>query len=278
MQLPVKALDGSMSNSLPAFLATDRDAYEHFMGRWSARLAEPFLDFAGVSSGCRVLDVGCGTGTISLASAKRGAKTTGLDMSEPYLEGARRLRSHTNVAYEHGDACHLQYSDNSFDACVSALAIDVIVDVDMVAAEMRRVTRSGGVVACCTFDFWGGNSVLDLVLDIGAVLDESIQTLRSQIKSRPIVRGGGQANLWHEVGLVQVLEAPIVLSFDYPNFDDYWSSFSTGPTRIAQRLTALPASMRTEIKHYVRAGYLADLPDGARSFAVVVRAVRGTVP
>jgi ubiquinone/menaquinone biosynthesis C-methylase UbiE len=120
MQLTVKALDGSMRDTLPTFLATDPDAYEQFMGRWSARLAEPFLDFAGVSSGGQVLDVGCGTGTISLASAKRGAKTTGLDTSELYLAGARRLRSHTNVAYEHGDACHLQYSDNSFDACVSA--------------------------------------------------------------------------------------------------------------------------------------------------------------
>jgi len=48
MQLPMSALDGSMSNSLLPFLATDPDAYEQFMGRWSARLAEPFLDFAGV--------------------------------------------------------------------------------------------------------------------------------------------------------------------------------------------------------------------------------------
>jgi hypothetical protein len=67
----------TMSNSLPAFLATDPDVYEHFMGRWSARLAEPFLEFAGVQSGDRVLDVGCGTGTISLALARRGAKTVG---------------------------------------------------------------------------------------------------------------------------------------------------------------------------------------------------------
>ena len=35
-----------MSNSLPPFLATDPDVYEHFMGRWSTRLAKPFLEFA----------------------------------------------------------------------------------------------------------------------------------------------------------------------------------------------------------------------------------------
>jgi SAM-dependent methyltransferase len=267
-----------MSDSLPPFLATDADAYEHFMGRWSARLAEPFLDFAGVKPGDKTLDVGCGTGTTSLALADRGAITVGMDASETYLEGARHLRPHPNVTYERGDACHLEYPTASFDACVSTLVIDVIPEVDRVAAEMRRVTRPGGVVACGTFDFWGGLSVLDLVLDTGSVLDAGIRSLRAQIKARPIVWANGQADLWRQVGLVDVVEVPIVLSCDYSGFEDYWSSISTGPTRVAQHLTASPSGLRREVEHHVRAGYLAGLPDGARSFAVVVRAVRGTVP
>jgi SAM-dependent methyltransferase len=267
-----------MSASMPSFLAADPDVYEHFMGRWSARLAEPFLEFAGVERGSRVLDVGCGTGTVSLALAQRGATTVGVDASESYLDGARRLRPHPHATYEHGDACDLPYSSDSFDACVSALAIDVIPEVDQVAAEMRRVTRPGGIVACSTFDFWGGFSVLDLVLDSGAVLDEGIRTLRAQIKARPIVRANGQANLWRQVGLVNVAEVPIVLSFDYSDFVDYWSSFSTGPTRIAQQLNDVPSDLRREIEQHVRAGYLTGLPDGPRSFAVILRAVRGTVP
>ena len=267
-----------MSSSLTRFRATDPDVYEHFMGRWSARLAEPFLEFADVQPGSRVLDVGCGTGTLSLALARRGAQTVGVDASEAYLDGARRLRPHPDVTYEHGDARHLRYSSASFDACVSTLAIDVIPEVDVVGAEMRRVTRPGGVVACGTFDFWGGLSALDLVLDTGAVLDEGIRTLRAQIKARPIVWANGQATLWRQMGLADVVEVPIVLSFDYTGFEDYWSSFSTGPTRIAQYLAGLPSDMRDEIEHHVRAGYLAGIPDGPRSFAGIVRAVRGTVP
>ena len=82
----------AMNATMPSFLATDPEVYEHFMGRWSARLADPFLDFAGLEPRSRVLDVGCGTGTISLALARRGASTVGMDASESYLDGARRLR------------------------------------------------------------------------------------------------------------------------------------------------------------------------------------------
>ena len=77
-----------MSGSVPPFLATDPDVYEHFMGRWSHRLANPFLEFAGIRPGDHVLDVGCGTGVLTLALAERGCTAVGSDASEPYLEGA----------------------------------------------------------------------------------------------------------------------------------------------------------------------------------------------
>ena len=263
---------------MPPFLATDAAAYEHYMGRWSRRLAGPFLDFAGVKPGDRVLDVGCGTGVITAALGERSCTAVGVDASEPYLDAARRDRPHPNIVYELGDARHTLYPDASFDACVSTLAIDVIPEVDEVAAEMRRVTRSGGVVACGVFDFWGGFSAQDLVYDTVSVLDEGIRDLRDYLRARPLVWANGQSALWRKTGLADVVEVPIVLSFDYTSFEDYWLSCSTGPSRIAQRLQALPAELRAEIQRHVQAGYLAGLPDGPRSFATIVRAVRGVVP
>jgi hypothetical protein len=47
---------------------------------------------------------------------------------------------------------------------------------------------------------------------------------------------------------------------------------------IGQLVKALAATTHAEIERHVRAGYLAGLPDGPGSFAIIVRAARGTVP
>jgi 2-polyprenyl-3-methyl-5-hydroxy-6-metoxy-1,4-benzoquinol methylase len=51
------------------FVAKGANGYEAVMGRWSRRLAVSFLDFSGVPPGGRVLDAGCGTGSLTLALA-----------------------------------------------------------------------------------------------------------------------------------------------------------------------------------------------------------------
>jgi len=61
-----------MPDEMIPFVSNDAAGYEVFMGRWTNRLAGPFLEFAGVGRGQRVLDVGCGTGVITCASFERG--------------------------------------------------------------------------------------------------------------------------------------------------------------------------------------------------------------
>jgi SAM-dependent methyltransferase len=258
--------------------ATDAAAYEHFMGRWSRRLAKPFLEFAGIRPRDRVLDVGCGTGVLTAALAEVGAEAVGIDASEPYLDGARRFRSHPNITYELGDARRMRFADASFDHAVSTLVLDVLPEVDQVVGEMRRVTRPGGVVASGVFDFWGGYSTFSLVWDTASVLDEGVRTLRDHLKAHPLIRPNGQAELWRRIGLAEVVEVPIVISFDYSSFDDYWLTFTTGQGRLGSHLNGLPGDVRDSIQRHVRAGYLGGLVDGPRSFAIIVRAVRGLVP
>src|ERR1700692_868846 len=115
----------AMDTATPRYSWTDPDAYEIFMGRWSELLAQKFLPLADIVPGGRVLDVACGTGVLTKALAETGAHVIGIDASEGYLEGARRHRFHPNITYEQGDIRQIRFDDDSFDAAVSTLALDV---------------------------------------------------------------------------------------------------------------------------------------------------------
>src|SRR5215469_4985720 len=175
-----------MQNAGPQYNWSDPDAYEAFMGRWSEQLARRFLSLADVAPGSRVLDVACGTGVLTAAYAETGAHVIGIDASEGYLEGARRRRSHPNISYEYGDMRRMRFDDGQFDASVSTLALDVLPEIEQVVAEMKRVTRPGGVVASGIHQFFGGMPAFDLVIHTGAVLDAGLARLRSMRNGRPL--------------------------------------------------------------------------------------------
>src|SRR3954453_22830562 len=72
------------------FPAHSGDAYEQVMGRWSRRLAPPLIRFGGLADGDRVLDVGCGTGSLTFALPEMAkiAAVTGIDQSKFYVDYA----------------------------------------------------------------------------------------------------------------------------------------------------------------------------------------------
>ena len=267
-----------METATPRYSWTDPDAYEIFMGRWSELLAQKFLPLADIVPSGRVLDVACGTGVLTKALAEAGAHVIGIDASEGYLEGARRDRSHTNIAYELGDIRHMRFDNASFDAAVSTLALDVLPQIERVVAEMKRVTRPGGVVASAVHQFFGGMSAFDLVIHTAAVFDAGISELRSTRAGRPLFWRNGQSGLWWRMGLVDVTEVPVVVDCEYPSFADYWATFTGGQGILSGKLMALSDDVRGVIEQHARAGYLVGLPDGPRSFPMMFRVVRGVVP
>ena len=263
---------------MSTFAATDPGAYETFMGRWSVCLAGPFLGFAGIGPGQRVLDVGCGTGVTTAAVADLGAAVVGIDPSAPYLDHARRHRSRPGATFEQGDARALAHGDASFDAAVSTLVLDVVPDTSPIAREMRRVVRPGGVVASASHDFRGAYAPIMMLLDAAAVLDPRARALRDEMLSHPLVWPGGQADLWRGLGLVEVEEVPLVVPFDYASFDDYWATFLSGQGRSGSYVMSLDGAARAELRGHVRAAYVAGMADGPRSLSVIIRAARGRVP
>jgi cyclopropane fatty-acyl-phospholipid synthase-like methyltransferase len=65
------------------FVTRDGAGYERQMGRWSQRLASPFADFAGLGSGDRVFDMGCGTGSLTAELVRRERGSWCLDSTIP---------------------------------------------------------------------------------------------------------------------------------------------------------------------------------------------------
>src|SRR5580704_4288544 len=62
--------------------------YEQLMGRWSQKLAPLFIDFAGVANGEKILDVGCGTGSLTFALTKTAdlGEIAAIDYSPAFVE------------------------------------------------------------------------------------------------------------------------------------------------------------------------------------------------
>src|SRR4051794_7879303 len=92
-------------------------AYEQLMGRWSRRLAPLLIGFGGLSAGDRVLDVGCGTGSLAFAAGQTVdlGSVTGIDLTPGFIEFARARSSDPRIRFELGDARDLPFADNSFD-------------------------------------------------------------------------------------------------------------------------------------------------------------------
>lgn len=129
------------------------EVYEDFFvpslfGQWPDRV----LDAAGLSAGDDVLDVGCGTGIVARAAARRLAgsgSVTGLDVNEGMLDVARRAPE--AVTWRAGAAEHLPFPDRSFDRAVSQFALMFFVYQAAGVSEMARVTRPGGTVTIATW-------------------------------------------------------------------------------------------------------------------------------
>jgi ubiquinone/menaquinone biosynthesis C-methylase UbiE len=99
--------------------------------------------------GRRVLDVGCGTGRLSLALTERGAKVWGVDTSAEMLEQARAAAGR-RVGLKRGSAEELPFKDGWFDRAVLRLVVH-LVDRGRALPELARVLAPGGRAVVATF-------------------------------------------------------------------------------------------------------------------------------
>jgi ubiquinone/menaquinone biosynthesis C-methylase UbiE len=122
---------------------------------WPAE--RPLFERYGLTSGARVLDVGCGTGEIALRLGREfpGLVLTGVDLHAPHLEIARQRCGEAGIAAEfrRGDAYALDFPDASFDLTVSRHLLQAVPEPRRILAEMKRVTRPGGYLHVVAEDY-----------------------------------------------------------------------------------------------------------------------------
>src|SRR5262245_4026704 len=151
------------------------DAYDRFMGRYSTLLSPQMADLAGVRAGRRVLDVGCGPGalTAELVARVGAAAVAAVDPSEPFVAAA--MERFPGVDIRRAPAEDLPFDDDSFDASIAQLVVHFMADPVAGLREMRRVTRPGGTVAACVWDFAGGRGPLSVFWRAAHDLDPSVE-------------------------------------------------------------------------------------------------------
>jgi len=271
-----------MTASAPAtaFAATDGDAYERQMGRWSRRLAPLLVGFAGIGGAVRVLDVGCGTGNLGacLARSPEMVGVHGVDVCAAYVEHARHRNSDVRLVFEVGDARALPFPDASFDHALSMLALQFVSQADVAVREMRRVTRRGGIVAAATWDTRGGLMAYRMIFDAAALLVRGGHQQRASACTRPMSRPGELARAWREAGLTDVLQDAVTIRMDFASFADYWTPAEGKDGPVAQFVGTLDREAGAVLRDAVKSAYLDGEDDGPRSYAATAWVVKGGVP
>ena len=260
------------------FVASDGGAYEIQMGRWSRRLAEPFLDFTGVANNEDVLDVGCGTGNLAFAvGARANVKSLkGLDYSSAYIDNAKKRNNHSHISFEVGDASAMSYADGSFDRVLSMLVLFFVTDAIRAVAEMRRVARQGATVAAALWDLRGGMPASRMFQDTAAMLDPRAVEMRAKNCTRPLCHPGELGAAWRDAGFRDVKETTLTIRMEFENFEDYWRPYMSKQGPGADYVASLTSQEQATLREHVMRAYLDGEPDGYRSYFAVAHAVKGT--
>ncbi|UCI08025.1 class I SAM-dependent methyltransferase [Mesorhizobium sp. B1-1-8] len=261
------------------FTVHEASGYEQLMGRWSRRLAPLFIDFAGLAPGEKILDVGCGTGSLTFELAKSAglAEIQAIDFSPVFVAAAKEKNTDPRIEIQQGDATALPFEDGKFDRALALLVLHFVPETGKAVAEMRRVVRPGGVIAAVVWDHYGGMPGMRMMIDTVAALSESGRQLRSRYCFQPMMQPGEMKRTFVEAGLAGVIEAELMIRMDYQNFEDYWAPIAAGEGPLGKYMTTLDGAERERTEAAVRDAYEAGRPDGPRSFANVAWACRGVV-
>lgn len=251
-------------------------AYDRHIGRYGQQLAAALIAFAGVAPGTRAVDVGCGPGALTTALAERlgPAAVAAVEPSEGFARACRERVP--GVAVVVATAERLPFGTDAFDAALSQLVVNFMEDAEAGVREMARVTRSGGVVAACVWDYAGDMTLLRAFWDAAREVDPVRAAAADEGVAMRWCGDGELAELWHAAGLRDVRFGRLVVRASYADFDDLWSPLPSGVAPSGAFCVSLGATERAALHDAYRRRL--GMPDGPFELTARAWAVAGIVP
>jgi SAM-dependent methyltransferase len=228
------------------------DPYEAYAGRWSRRIAPPFLSWLSIPAGRRWLDVGCGTGALCAAILDRcsPASVAGVEPSAGFRKAATDNLG-ARVALHQGSATSIPLPDASVDVVVSGLVLNFVPDQRAALVEMARVTAGGGTIAAYVWDYAGKMELMRYFWDAAVALDPGAAALDEGIRF-PMCRPEALAALFGGAGLDGVEVVPIDMPTRFADFDDYWRPFLGGQGPAPAYTMSLDENARIRLRNRLR--------------------------
>jgi SAM-dependent methyltransferase len=225
------------------------EAYDRFVGRYGPTLAPALIEAAGIGEDWRVLDVGCGPGplTSALAAHVGADRVAAVEPSEPFADACRERVPGADVRVAAAES--LPFDDDTFDATLSQLVVNFLADAPRGLAEMVRVTRQGGVVAGCVWDYAGEMTMLRAFWDAARALDPDASDEGATMR---YAQPEQLEELWRGAGLADVEVSPLLAEASYDDFDDLWSPFLGGVGPAGAHAAGLAPAAQEELAAELR--------------------------
>lgn len=253
----------------------------------SMKLGEQALDLIEIREGTRFLDVGAGTGALTIPAARRGARVTAIDIAPTMIEllcARAKDDGLDNVEGRVMDGSDLDFPADAFDVSASINGVSLFPDMDGGLAEMVRVTGPGGRVGVVAF---GPPQQAEWITYVIAALTAAVpdfagfpmdppplpfQVADPEEMARRLVRAG------LEDVRVEHLTWEVRTGPEHPA-QDLWDAFTHSNPIGAQMVAALSPEQEHEVKR-VLAGMLRERSedDGTTPLTTAINVGLGEVP
>jgi SAM-dependent methyltransferase len=247
--------------------------YDRHVGRYGRLLADGLVELAEISPGDRVLDVGCGTGqlTIRLAELVGGEYVAAIDLDESAIAVCRSRVPEADARI--ASAQDLPFAADEFGAVLAQLVVNLVDDPPAAVREMARVAAPGAVVVAC---FWDDDDM---------PLLRSFWDAAASAAPWELARVNAQAQVgvddlsllrewWSGAGLRNVELGEFEVTAAYDGFEDLWAPFEAGIGHSGRLYASLAPDQQRAMQDDARERL--GSPEGPFRLTARVRTVRGT--